>query len=102
MAEAVCPGCPQRGGEIADLKTPVADLEALVPERAARLGPHAPNPSPPPSATPPRAPKPVTKAPAGNKPGAQPGHPAHLKRRLPPQRLTRTVPFIPRRCTRCQ
>src|SRR2546421_1915691 len=102
MTEVVCPGCRQRDGEIADLKRRVAELEALVRELTARLGANATNSSTPPAPDPPQAPKPVTKAPTGKKPGAQPGHPAHLKRRLPPERVTRTLTFIPERCTRCQ
>lgn len=101
MAKVTCPGCLERDAEIADLKRRVADLEALVRDLNARLGTNATNSSTPPSANPPQAPKPVTKAPTGKKPGAQPGHPAHLKRRLPPQRLTRTVPFVPSHCQRC-
>jgi transposase len=101
MAKVTCPGCLERDVEIADLKRRVAELEALVRDLTARLGTNATNSSTPPSANPPQAPKPVTKAPTGKKPGAQPGHPAHLKRRLPPARLTRTVPFVPSHCQRC-
>ena len=99
MATVTCPGCLERDAELADLKRRVAELEALVRELTARLGANATNSSTPPSANPPQAPKPVTKAPTGKKPGAQPGHPAHLKRRLPPERVTRTLTFIPERCT---
>src|SRR5262245_45148294 len=102
MATVTCPGCRQRDAEIADLKRRVAELEALIRELTARLGTNASNSSTPPSAHPPQAPKPVTKAPTGKQPGAQPGHPAHLKRRLPPERLTDTVPFVPDHCRRCQ
>jgi transposase len=102
MTEVGCRGCRQRDDEIADLKRRVAELEALARELTARLGTNATNSSTPPSANPPQAPKPVTKAPTGKKPGAQPGHPAHLKRRLPPERVTGTLTFIPDRCTGCQ
>src|SRR4051794_20004372 len=102
MATVTCRGCLERDAEIADLKRRVADLEALVRDLTARLGANATNSSTPPSANPPQAPKPVTKAPTGKKPGAQPGHPAHLKRRLPPERLTRTLPFVPGQCQRCR
>jgi transposase len=101
MAKVTCPGCLERDAEIADLKRRVAGLEALVRDLTARLGTNATNSSTPPSANPPQAPKPVTKAPTGRKPGAQPGHPAHLKRRLPPERLTSTIPFVPGQCQRC-
>jgi len=102
MATATCPGCLERDAEIADLKRRVAELEALVRELTDRLGANATNSSLPPSANPPQAPKPVTKAPTGKRPGGQPGHTAHLRRRLPPERVTRTVPFVPRHCQRCR
>jgi transposase len=108
MALVTCPGCLERDERIraleqraADLEQRVRDLEAQLREALARLGTNATNASVPPSANPPQAPKPVVKVPTGKKSGAQPGHAAHLKRRLPPERLTRTVPFVPRRCARC-
>lgn len=85
----------------AALEERVRDLEAQLREALARLGANATNSSVPPSANPPQAPKPVVKKPTGKPSGAQPGHPAHLKRRLPPGRLRRTVPFVPGRCQRC-
>src|SRR5438270_510552 len=102
MAEPSCPGCRERDALIASALERIAALEQRVRDLEARLGQNATNSSLPPSANPPQAPKPVTKAPTGKKPGAQPGHPAHLKRRLPPQRLTRVVPLVPRRCGRCR
>jgi transposase len=102
MATVSCPGCFERDARIAALELRVAELEALVRDLTARLGPNANNSSLPPSANPPQAPKPVVKTPTGKKPGAQPGHPAHRKRRLPPERLQRTVPFLPERCRHCQ
>ena len=108
MALVVCPGCRERDeriraleGRTAHLEQRVRDLEAQLREALARLGTNATNSSVPPSANPPQAPKPVVKAPTGKKSGAQPGHTAHLKRRLPPERLTHVVPFVPGRCERC-
>lgn len=101
MTEAVCPGCQRRDAEIADLKRRVAELEALVRDLTARLGTNATNSGTPPSANPPGAPKPVAKKPTGKKPGGQPGHPAHLRRRLPPERVGRVVTLVPQRCGRC-
>jgi transposase len=101
MAEVTCPGCLERDRRIAELERRVAELEALVRDLTARLGANATNSSTPPSANPPRAPKPVSKKPTGKKPGAQPGHQAHLKRRLPPERLHAVVPFVPADCRRC-
>src|SRR5437763_14092836 len=93
MERVTCPGCLERDERIAALERRVADLEALVRDLTARLGTNATNSSTPPSANPPQAPRPVTKAPTGKQAGAQPGHTAHLKRRLPQQRVTRTGNF---------
>jgi len=73
-----------------------------VAELRARLGQHSGNSSLPPSANPPAAPKPVVKEPTGRAPGGQPGHPACLKQRLPPDRVSRVVPLLPPRCRHCQ
>lgn len=102
MAVVTCPGCLEREQRLRALEQRVADLEAQLQEALARLATNATNSSIPPSANPPQAPKPVVKKPTGKKSGAQPGHPAHLKRRLPPERLTRTVSFRPSHCERCQ
>src|SRR4051812_6396894 len=102
MAEPSCPGCRERDALIASLLERIAALEQRVRDLEDRLGQNATDSSVPPSANPPQAPKPVVKRPTGKKPGAQPGHAAHLKRRLPPQRLTRTIPLVPRRCERCR
>jgi transposase len=102
MTEPACPGCQRRGAEIADLKRRVAELEALVRDLTARLNANATNSGTPPSANPPGAPKPVAKRPTGNRPGGQPGHTAHLRRRLGPERLNRVIRFVPRSCRRCR
>ncbi len=60
------------------------------------------NSSLPPSANPPQAPKPVVKQPTGRKPGGQPGHTAHLRERLPPERVQNTQHFVPEMCECCQ
>ncbi len=66
-----------------------------------QLGKNASNSSIPPSANPLDAPKPVAKKPSRRPSGAQLGHPAHLRRRLPPQRLQHLRDFIPSHCQRC-
>ncbi|HKB38772.1 MAG TPA: IS66 family transposase [Gemmataceae bacterium] len=101
MATVTCPGCQERDERIAALERRVAELEATVRDLAARLGTNATNSGTPPSANPPGAPKPVTKKRTGKRPGGQPGHPARLKRRLPPERLSEVVPFAPSHCERC-
>ncbi len=101
MATVICPGCQERDERIAALEREVAQLRAAVQDLTARLGTNATNSGTPPSANPPGAPKPVTKKRTGKKPGGQHGHPARLKRRLPPERLHKIIPFVPARCDRC-
>ena len=95
MPEPECQGCRE-------LLRRVAELEALVRELQARLGLNATNSSLPPSANPPQAPKPVVKTPTGRKPGGPPGHPPHLRLRLPPERLKDIVHFVPAVCGQCR
>ena len=90
-----CPGCRQREETIAGLRQRLAALEA-------QLGRNATNSSTPPSANPPGAPKLAPKKPSGRQTGAQPGHTAHLRRRLPPERVQRIRDFVPRHCQRCR
>src|SRR5262245_60125644 len=102
MTRHSCRGCRERDARIAALQERVRALEAEVRDLQARLGQNATNSSVPPSANPAGAPRPVAKQPTGRSPGAQPGHPAHLRRRLPPERLTRVIRLVPRHCERCQ
>src|SRR5271169_4339002 len=96
MDEPSCAGCRELLKVIAKLEARVRDLEA-------RLGQNASNSSMPPSANPPQAPAPVRKKPTGRKPGGQPGHTAHLRERLPPERLTEpTIHYLPGMCEVCQ
>lgn len=101
MAEPDCPGCRQRDALIVELQRQVADLATRVRDLEQRLGVNSSNSSLPPSANPPATPKPVTKKPTGRRPGGQPGHPPHLRQRLPPERRARIIDFRPDRCRRC-
>lgn len=101
--ETQCPGCRQRDARIAQFEQQVAELAARIRDLEARLGQNASNSSIPPSANPPQAPPPVRKQPTGRKPGGQPGHTAHLRMRLPPERLTApVVHYRPAVCETCQ
>src|SRR4051812_10058846 len=93
-----CPGCRQRDQIIADLLRRVAMLEERL---NALLNANSRNSSIPPSANPPGAPAPVQKKKSGRKPGAQPGHPPHLKQLLPPERVNEVFVFDPERCQSC-
>jgi len=101
MDEISCPGCRQRDEIIALLHERLATLEQRIRSLEEQLGKNASNSSLPPSANPPQAPKPVVKQATGKKPGAQPGHPPTLQRRLPPERLQQIHAFVPARCRRC-
>ncbi len=101
MDAVSCPGCRQRDATIADLRQRLTELEQRVQQLQEQLGKNACNSSIPPSANPLQAPKPVTKKSSGRPSGAQPGHPAHLRRRLPPQRLQHYRDFLPSHCQRC-
>jgi transposase len=76
----------------------IADLQAEILELRAQLNRNSSNSSSPPSTDPPGAPKPVVKTPTGRKPGGQSGHQGHHRRRLPPERLNRIVPYVPTAC----
>ncbi|HWD37679.1 MAG TPA: IS66 family transposase [Fimbriimonas sp.] len=101
MDEPSCPGCRQRDEIIARLHQQLALLTDRVRILEEQLAKNASNSSLPPSANPPQAPKPVVKQPSGKKPGAQPGHPPTLQRRLPPERLQQVIPLVPATCRRC-
>src|SRR5438093_1930555 len=89
-----CEGCRR-------LEARVAELEALVRELQARLKQDATNSSLPPSANPPHGRKPVQKEKTGRKRGGQPGHTAHLRERLPPERVQQIIRFVPENCHDC-
>ncbi len=95
MDEPSCPRCRE-------LLKRIAELDARIRELEARLGQNASNSSIPPSANPPQAPAPVRKKPTGRKPGGQAGHTAHLRERLPPERVQETHHLVPDLCACCQ
>jgi transposase len=91
MEQPQCPGCRERDARIAALETRVAELER-------RLNDLAKPPLSRPGAALPKAPP---KKRSGNQPGGQPGHPPHLKKVLPPERINRTVTYVPKVCVHC-
>jgi transposase len=98
--ERECPGCRERDARIAALEARVAELEALVELLQAKLHDLTKPPTLPRSG--PALPKGPAKQPTGKKPGAQPGHPPHLKTLVPPERVNEIVPFVPAVCAHCQ
>jgi transposase len=95
MDEPSCPGCRLLLKRIEELESRIRELEA----RSKR---NASNSSMSPSSNPPGAPPPVQKKPTGRKPGGQPGHDAHLRERLPPERVTEpVVHYVPDICQAC-
>ena len=102
IMEPECLGCRQRDERIAQLERQLAELAARLRDLEARLGQNASNSSIPPSANPPRR----RRRSANNRPaqpGGQPGHTAHLRQRLPADRLTEpVVHYRPTVCEACQ
>jgi len=101
MDVPACAGCRERDARIAALERRVTELEALVRDLLAKLNNNSSNSSTPPSANPLGAPKPVVKKKSPRQPGAQPGHPPHLKELLPCERVKDTFEFVPDRCEHC-
>jgi transposase len=108
MAVPSCPGCCERDARIAQLETRLAELEAKVREQAhlildlARKLQDKDLPKADAPAQPDESAKPPPRTASQRKPGAQPGHPPHLKQLLPPERVTKIKTFVPSRCQHCQ
>lgn len=103
-----CDGCRERDARIAALELRVAELEALVKDQARLIAnlsaklqdadlpksqPGSKDDTPPPDKS--------NKKTAKRKPGGQSGHPPHLKKLLPPERVTKTIPLMPPACAHC-
>lgn len=96
MEAVQCEGCRAAQARIAELEAKVAQLEGIVRDLTDKLKP----PTPPcRQAELPPAP---AKKPTGGKPGGQEGHPPHLKKRLPPERIDRVEHFVPKHCDKCR
>ena len=90
-----CPGCRSWTAERTALEARILALETKLRDLEDRLKPPPPNrphePQPPAPA----------KVPTGNKRGAQPGHPPHLKSFLPSERVKAVVDHEPECCASC-
>jgi len=78
-----------------------ARLEARVRDLEARLGQNSSNSSRPPSSDPPQVPRRPPLAPTGRARGGQPGHVAHQRAPIPPERVDRIVDHRPVACGHC-
>ena len=102
MKDIECQGCRERDALIQQLRQELQALRDEVRQLKELVSRNASNSSLPPSANPVDAPKPVVKKPSTRKPGGQPGHPPHLRLRLPPQRIRQTIHYRPSHCSACQ
>jgi transposase len=79
----------------------IQDLQQEMLQLRRQLDRNSSNSSLPPSASPPSAPPPVPKRATGRKIGAQPGHPGHGRRLLPPEQVDQTIVHAPPTCSHC-
>ena len=106
-------GQPVLSGEVWDTLHPAAQalivallaanarLAARVRDVEARLSQHSGNSSQPPSSDPPQAPRRPAAVPSGRARGGQPGHLAHQRAVVPPERVDRIVDHRPATCDHC-
>jgi len=92
---------PAAQAVIVALVQQVVALTAEVRDLKARLGQHSGNSSRPPSSDPPQAPRRPPAPPSGRARGAQPGHVAHQRSMLPPERVDHIVDHRPTMCAHC-
>jgi transposase len=79
----------------------VVALNARVRELEARLGQDSSNSARPPSSDRPGAKRRPPTGPSGRRPGGQPGHTAHQRMLVPPERVDAVVDHWPARCAGC-
>ncbi len=91
---------PTAQAVIVALAQRVTALEAVVRDLQARLGQNSSNSSRPPSSDPPQTPRPPSAA-TGRARGGQPGHVAHQRALVPPERVDRIVDHRPATCGHC-
>lgn len=106
MDAPLCQGCRERDLRIAELESQVAALKAQLADLKAQLAAFQARVDDLSKRQPPRVqasqlPKAPDKQPTGRKPGAQPGHPPHLKQLLPAARVKETHVYAPQACAHC-
>lgn len=87
--------------ENADLRAKLVVALAQIADLKARLGQSSRNSSRPPSSDSPAVERPPKAPPSGRKPGGQPGHEAHLRKRVPRGRVNKLVVVEPDECKGC-
>jgi transposase len=88
-------------GHVGALAAELAALRGRVENLEARLNQHSANSSRPPSSDPPGTP-PRRSPPSGRSRGGQPGHRAHIRLLVPPERIDRVVEHYPAVCAPCR
>ena len=83
-----CPRCRVLEARLLELETTLRDLEDRL-EPPPKKRPQEPQPPAP------------AKVPTGKKRGAQPGHPPHLKKFLPSERVKTVIDHVPECCAAC-
>src|SRR5437867_11493846 len=86
---------------IVALAQQVVTLTAEVRDLRARVGQNSTNSSRPPSSDPPQAPRRPGVAPCGRARGGQPGHMAHQRAVVPPERVDHIIDHRPATCGYC-
>lgn len=86
---------------IVALAQQVVALAAEVRELKARLGQNSSNSSRPPSSDPAQAPRRPAAPPSGRARGGQPGHVAHQRTLVPPERVDHSIDHRPISCAHC-
>ena len=99
-AQAVIVALAPLATMVPQLAQQVEGLQVRVRELEARLGQNSSNSSRPPSSDPPQAPR-RSSAPTGRARGGQPGHVAHQRTVVPPERVDPVIDHRPTTCTRC-
>jgi transposase len=107
MDVSLCKGCRERDARIAELEAQVARLLAEVAALKLQLSAFQDRiddlskKQKPRADAKPEQPAAPDRKPTGRKPGAQPGHPPHLKRLLPRERVKETLQYVPKACAHC-
>ena len=93
--ETTCSRCRELEARLRQVEARNLELEARLRDLEDKIEPPKPKPFEPLPTAPP-------KTPTGKKRGAQPGHPPHLKKWLPLERVTKIAKYTPEHCEKCE